>query len=231
MTPSLGIQASGHEDVILWTPASIPGIVEFWDFSDTSKISAPGNDVASVVGALGAYTLGHGTPAPKSGLTTLNGKNVIDFGAAGTVNLSVTITTIAQPVTYLVVYKGNAITGTQPIIDTTNRDLYDQALGSSSNKRIMFAGSSIVAGSTATTAAEQAVILLNGASSQLWVNGVSDATGNPGTNTTGSLFVVGGDSSGSISFNGSIAFIGLISGAISSGDRASWNAYCAKWGL
>lgn len=213
-----------------WTPNSISGIVEYWDFSDTSKITAPSNNVTAVVGQKGVYTLGHGT-SPKSGLNTLNGLNVIDFGASGTVNLSVTITSVPQPVSYLVVYQGNVI-APGPVIDTnTGRVLYDSGLNTSANKRVMYAGTTVLTGSTGTTSAEQAILTYNGASSQGWINGISDITGNPGANGTGTLFVIGGDNAGVTSYNGHIAFIGIVAGTIASGDRSSWNAWCGKWGL
>lgn len=214
-----------------FTPANISGIVEYWDFADTSKITSSSGLVTQVTGQLGVYNLtASGAGRPTTGTRTINSLNTLDFdGSANT--MTATITSVAQALTFLLVYQNDTTANDQRVIDSTSRPLYDAALLSSGGKRAIYAGSSVVAGGAATTNAEQVVAVIDNVSSQVWVNGVSDITGNPGAASTGTTLYIGADTAGNSPFDGRIGFIGLISGTISSGDRALWNTYDSRWGL
>lgn len=70
----------------IW-PIGVPNVVsnaQVWlDAADASTITASGGDVSqwNNKGTLGNFTQGTGALQPKTGVTTLNGRNVIDFAA------------------------------------------------------------------------------------------------------------------------------------------------------
>ncbi len=210
--------------------AMVSGMVEYWDFSDTSKITSVGGAVSQVNGQLGVYNLtATGTQKPITGTRTIGTRNALDFDGVDD-QMAATITSVNQPTSWLVVYQNDVATGVQQrVFDTANRQLYDAAFNGAADKRTIFGGN-LLSGSAGTVNAEQAVIVFNTASSQVWVNGTSDITGDVGTAVTGVTIRVGSDTASAF-FNGRLGFIGMISGSISAGDRALWNTYCSRWGL
>jgi hypothetical protein len=216
-----------------WSPADITGIVEYWDMSDTGSITQSGT-VTQVDGQLAVYNLvpqGGGGTGGVSGTRDINGLNVVDFDQAVPQGLKATVSNIAQPFTLLIVYQADLISTDNRWFDSTSRALYDSSYVADASKRLLYAAGGLVMGSVGGTNAEQVVAVFNGASSQAWVNGVSDITGNPGSAGTGTTVHFGSFTTDTTSADGRLAFAGLVSGAISAGDRSDWDDWCARWGL
>lgn len=218
-----------------WTPASISGIVEWWDFSDTSKITASGGSVTSVATSLpsGGHALTTPGVAPTTGSDTINAKNVLTFNGTSSV-LSATIASLSAPATILFVGKNTAASGAQHeavIFSAGDGRLFMDNAG----KVAIYGGTTIVSSATAwgTTNPHQVVAVLNGASSAVYVDGGTATTGSIGTKPSLATSVFLGRYFGSaIEFwQGLQGEVAIIAGSIGSGDRASWNSYCARWGL
>lgn len=87
-----------------WTPSQIANQLDWWNFADVASITSASNLISAIAGQRGVVNLTQSTGAnkPKTGLHTINGHNVGNFGTAagagavtfldssGTVSLSTT---------------------------------------------------------------------------------------------------------------------------------------------
>jgi hypothetical protein len=215
-----------------WTPASIAGLVAWYDASNAASITASAGNVSqwNTLGgsAAGAHLVqATSTNQPKTGTRTINAKNVIDCDGSNDW-MAVTFTTIAQPYTVLmVVVSDSASAGT--FHDSNDAASRGQDFISSS-QLALYAGSVVNSGHAMGTVAFQFVSVFNGASSVAYKNGTAGSTVNPGAQTLHGL-TIGADSSRAGPLDGAYGEIVIVSGVIPSGDRTSWNTYCARWGL
>ena len=216
-----------------WSPASIPGITAWYDASDLATITASAGAVSQWADKATAGNLVQAIAGkqPRTGTRTVAGKNALDFDG---VNHSLALPalaagTLAQPNTILVVISA----------DRLANDVFFDGYGATNRHNLAFttgtyqyyAGTVVNAG-TAATGAQQWVCAFNGASSQLWVNGASITTANPGPDPIIGLSVGAYRDGIAALYDGAIAEIVVVHGVLSAGDRASWNAYTlAKWGV
>ncbi len=229
--PAHAVLLGGAPVAAAWTPASIPNLVA-WYKADAGVTDAGGGAVslwADQSGAGNDVAQGTGTFRPITGTRTINGLNVIDFDGSNDFLGRATYTqgTLSQPITLLAVHAPDATTD-MVILDgfgAANRD--HLAIASAKNR--YYAGTVRDVG-TAATGTQQWVCIFNGASSQLWINGTSISTLNPGTDTMIglSMGIFNGAFGG---YNGTMAEIVVANGSLSAGDRTAWNTYCARWGL
>ncbi len=228
--PSLRNQRLGSG---AWTPASLSGLVSWFDFSDTSKITASGGAVSDVAPSGGSNT-GHlvqatGANQPTTGVDTINGRNTIKFTAASNTYLTITSVTAAQPLTMFFVVKyattglaNSQLTGFDAVGSVT---LYQET-----GNWALFAGGDIRSATAVDTSAHQLVVLANGGASQIWLGGSSIVSGNAGTSGWGGTFTLGTDSGHTASFNGDFGEFALCTGD-QTASQTNWNSYCARWGL
>ena len=68
-----------------WTPADLPGIVDYWLADDAGSITASGGSVSAWAGQLGNKTFVQATSGkqPSTGVANINGKNAIQFTGSG----------------------------------------------------------------------------------------------------------------------------------------------------
>jgi nicotinamide mononucleotide (NMN) deamidase PncC len=95
------------------------------------------------------------------------------------------------------------------------------------------AGSFLNSGVTFSTdaTAQQQVAIFNGASSSFWRNAGTAITGNAGSDGMDGIAVFAPDGSLNFGIQGNLGEVVITNSSIASGDRTSWNTYCARWGL
>lgn len=215
-----------------WTPASLPGLVAWYDASNAGSITSSSGNVSQWNDLSGSgFHLVQGTGAnqPDTGVNTLNGLNVIKFIRANSdrmtkSGISTTVTSVFG------VFKNSYTTGTQ-VPCGTNADAFSYLLGSGGVIN-MFAGAGGSGSSNSTTnnTAFTAYCLINGASSVLNLNGTSTTT-STGTTTAATAIQVGDAASGGNYWNGDIAEFFMSSSLISGADLTSARTYLTgKWG-
>lgn len=218
-----------------WTPASLTNVTEWWDFSDASKITASSNQVSNVATSLpsGGHSLVQATPAnqPLTATDTINGRNVIKFDGSND-SLKATVASTSNPVTVFVVAKC-ANTSGQHDVTCFNSDARVFITGGNIG---VFAGAFLVSGTAwGTTNPHNVIAVFAGASSAIYIDGSgTPTTGNPSTNPSGAISLTVGNYLNGVTepWSGDVAEVAIATGSVSSGDRASWNAYTlAKWGV
>lgn len=210
-------------------PTSIAGCMAWYDFADNSTITASAGAVSQVTDKSGSgHTLTQSTAGlkPTTGLNTINAKNVLHFLNN---RLDTATFTQAQPITGFAIGQLDTASG-------VNR----QMLGNGGTSPTLYQGSTTVWRMYAST--EQGTIpsttnvtllsgIFNGASSQLYVNGVLDGTFNPGTNGYLNLSIfIGNDVSAGAPWLGNIAEVILYNSALSDPNRNNVEQYLLlKW--
>jgi hypothetical protein len=213
---------------VAWTPASITGVVSWYDATNAASITASSgavsqwNDLVST----NHLTQPTGTNQPITGTATINSLNTINFDGINDW-MAVTFTALS-PCSVLMVSR--TVSGTAGTWHDSN-DAASRTQTFISGGIAVYAGS-VVATGHAISANEtlQFVSVFNGASSVLYKGGAAGSTNNPGAQTLHGL-TIGADSSRAGPFSGVYGEIVVVNGVISSGDRTSWNTYCARWGL
>jgi Concanavalin A-like lectin/glucanases superfamily len=159
-----------------------------------------------------------------------NGKPAVWF--ASNELKTTTLVTVPQPLTFfmMVAYTGGGTTSWEYVIDGVLNDI---TLGLNAGNYGLFAGGGWISDTT-TPAPENGTLhnqcgIYNGATSTIFVDGISRVTGGTGTNGLDN-FLIGGVSNSAI-FNGAIAEILVYPSALSTVNRQSVESYLrAKWG-
>jgi len=120
-----------------FSPASLPGIVGWWKGDDAATITAAGSPArvsawANKAGAAGPLTQPTATNQPSSGTRTINGRNALDFNAAGSQHM------VAAGVTPAPTYRYWAFVMTN---DTTTQGLTVFGYGNGAAGNAQLAGS------------------------------------------------------------------------------------------
>ena len=221
-----------------WNPSFLPGLAAWYDASDAASITATAGKVSQWADKSGnGRHLAQATGAnqPSTGVDTMGGRNALSFvrggtGAAAGQWLARPSVTLPQPLTVFAAMKPgtNAVAaGNTQILGnaaTPEATIYG-AIGAWS----MFAGANLSGGGV-NAVPHQAVAVFNSTTSQLFMDGSSLlGPGNVGTGGRTELTI--GSDAASSGWDGDIAEVAIISGIVTAGDRANWNAYCsAKWG-
>jgi len=239
-----GITTPSFDDVMLspatyewqvfgrvWTPAEISTLIAWYDASVLSSIVSSDGVVSQwndISGNNRHMAQGNAAQRPSTGLATINEKNVLSFTAANSTRLTTADLNsqgiAADPMTWLIVYKSDITTQNRVLdVEVGPRQYFD-----TNNSYIMYSSGGIVGGPVGTTDVEQAVLVWNGPSSKLYING---RLVNSGTTTSvGNLIYlhVGGRDA---YFQGKVAEFIPLSGVISDANRVKWNNYVReKWG-
>lgn len=199
-------------------PSTIPSLVNRWRADSVAQTN--GTAVSSWVSLTGGVSLAQatGTAQPSYIVSGINSLPVVRFNGTSD-NMSATITARAQPHTVALVLKAAVATGTLEPIDIGNPQIL-----TSGTAWAQWEGTANITGGTFNTSATVLTAVGNGASSVLYQNGASVATGNPGTAASSTVALVG-STSGSRWFNGDIAEVLWFSSGLSAGDRATVHTY------
>lgn len=231
-----------------FSPQNLPGIVGWWDASDTATITASSGAVSSWASKVGTYAATQSTAAykPTTNATTLNGRNIITFDGTNDI-LTVSSFTISKAQTVFsvvnttdnsprIVYEHGADFNSNPgqILNINNASTwmagYQTSTGASGGSAKSFA--------TRTSGAHQLTTQINltHASNSLW----QDGTALTGTNTAytvdqpGSVtapLYIGSRSTLAARWLGGIAELIFCNAVLSTADRQATEAYLkAKWG-
>lgn len=167
-----------------------------------------------------------GSGRPTSGVVSFNGLNALSsFAANGLVSAHFTQ---AQPISVFAIGKLTTTAGIQQI---NGNSVSSPTLLTNGGKWQIYAGS-VVGANSCDTALHCFSQIFNGASSALYVDGASNASGNPGSTgfTGGNSIIIGCDGSASV-WGGSIGEIIYYASALNTTDRQAVEAYLkAKWG-
>jgi hypothetical protein len=138
---------------------------------------------------------------------------------------------VSQPNTTFVAMKAVAVGTNGPNIvnGITTRQVIEVIFGTTNFG--FYAGTSDISGGAADTSAHSFSAVFNGVSSQLWKDGTSIATGNPGANNLSGLRLGSFNNTATGGYNGYLFEVLLYSGALSTTDRQSVEGYLrSRWG-
>lgn len=215
------------------TPATIAGLSAWYDASNAGSITASAGKVSAWADLSGngrTMVQGTGTKQPTTGTRTQNGLNVLDFTAP---NLMVCAGfSPTMPNMIIVAAKWDtAPSGGHLFGGETNRQsLINDGSGSTFRQYCNTSFSGIQGGPTATTAAHVHVSLFTSSLQQLWLDGTSAISGNPGQNSiTGGLDLGGDANVGDL--DGYLCEVLCYDSNLSTGNRNAVEAYLkTKWG-
>jgi hypothetical protein len=225
---------------------SVTGLVAHYDFSDastlftdtglTTPVASDGDTIKGVEDLSGnGHHLTEATNGPAYKVNIINGRSVgRGNGTSSTLAVSTIVT--AQPLTAFIVAKHatGSVTANQHMFCGENFRPSFLAANAATDAYAHYGGTTVQSTGIALDTEPRLISSkLNGASSVLYLDGVSTNTGNPGTGAFNfdadhRSRVFSGVSDGGAAtqfFNGDIAEILLYSGALSDGDRESIEAY------
>lgn len=230
----LGLVAAGP-----WNPKKLPNLIAWYDFSDTSTITASAGAVSAVADKSGnGFNLAQVTSAkkPVTGSHTLNSRNVLFCTSAGGPQYVHGSHTSLSTSSTLVVVKLASSSVESPIVDTDDTGNRQTFYGSASGgKYQVFGGTAAVASTQAqdTTAHVWCVCFNPGSAATVYMDGGTNimAGTNPGSAPAASIRL-GADAYDTINSGGNmdIAEVVRCSGIMAAGDRAAaFVALKAKW--
>jgi hypothetical protein len=216
-------------------PRSIPNLALWLDASDAATITLDGSNTVSQWNdkSGNARHASQATTTLRPSYTVggqINGVTCPKFDGTDD-RLVTTSYSISQPTTVIIAFRPQA-TKLGVIVDgTTNR----QRVYHNSNTLGSFAGSTFNGTLSATAnATHRAVVIFNGASSSMRLNGASAGTagtGNPGAEGLSGGTLIGCAQGGGFFFNGMIAEICWYTGVLTSDQISSVESYMlTKWG-
>lgn len=225
----------GERIGLFFAAGPAPGAIAWYDPSVASSITSSGGAVSQLNDLSGnAHHIVQATVGkkPTTASRTINSLNALDYVAASNQCLIVTFNT-SLPITILGVIKsdltgvangqwmGNIPDGvnTSPTIyqETGNWAYYD-----GTDQRSATAADS--------SAHVHSVAFINSASGQMWLDGASIKTGDPGANTSRGV-ALGAQGDTSNAFDGLIAEVLIYASALSTADRQQTELYLkTKWG-
>lgn len=198
----------------------------FQDSAKTTPVTADGDPVGAAVNQgsvaydflqAGAVTV---KPTYKTGIK--NGQPVLRFDGGDKIQGA--IASVAQPMTvFAVAVDSVAGAVTRFMMETDTGGGRIAVLNSGGNKSI-FAGS-LLADGAADTNWNIWTGLFNGASSVLWINGISVASGDAGASATGAAIALGERVTGGSRFIGDIAEFLIYAANLSTADKNQVAAY------
>lgn len=212
-------------------PSDIAGL-KLWLKADAITGLADADPVTTWPDSSGlGHDVGQATAAKKPTYQTneINGKPVVRFDAVDDFLGNATLV-VAQPLTIVVVERAAVANHLGNFIDGSVRCI----LGHSSLVYRLYAGGAgSIEGGTTDTSAHSMSGHFNGASSEMWKDGTSIATGDPGTLAYPAGYKIGSDHNGADQFfNGDIAEVIIYDSALSAADRNALGGYIqTKYGI
>jgi len=213
-----------------WTPAKLS--TELWlDASDSGTITESSGAVsqwADKSGNENNVSQANSSLQPLTNTNTLNSKNVIYFDGSDLMNATFEAT-LTQPNSVFAVFKRkNLDSFLFDGVNDINRHTFTFYLADS--KYFSFAGS-LLFGSVSDTNAHMMGSVYNSNSSEIFIDGTSDAKGDVGTQDMDGI-TLGGRYNGQQYYDGDIAEIIVVDDILSESDRQKLEGYLAhKWGL
>lgn len=200
-------------------PTDVTGLVRRWRADTIAQADA--SAVSSWAALVGGVALAQGTGAdqPTYRTSSINSLPGVRWDGV-TDSLSGTITTVAQPVSFVVVVKHNGLGVDQEIINNST----ELHIGTDNVARV-WGGTADVTGGTADTNPHVLIVNMNGASSVIYRDGTSVGSGNPGANGAGATFQVGRFGTTGRPMTGDIAEILLYNHTLTAGDRSIVDSY------
>jgi len=215
-----------------FSPSDISNLAIWLDADDASTITDTSGSVEQWNDKSGNARHVFDTVAgsPTTGTETINGLNVIDF-PGGTSNIvldTASTTTLTQPYTLAAVAQGVA----SDRLVGGGGSVFLQYNG---NGTWMYYAGTVQDGTTSFTPLNATVCIVigifDGANSELRVNGGSESTANPGTNSL-DLLQVGADGAGILEWDGQIGEVLAYDKAVSGTELSNLETYLAdKWGV
>ncbi len=203
------------------------------DAADTSTITESGGAVSQWDDKSGNgnhVTQGTAAAQPTTGTRTINSINVLDFDGGDWLRTATAAVT-SQPFTMFVVGHSDSGVSDTMLDSRTAADRVAFVMQLATNLRVL-AGSLLSAtGATVTGADHIFTAIVDGASSEIFVDASSYGTGNPGANSYEPATVGGSYVNGLNTWDGAIAEIVIVS-TVDAADIAAMHAYLAdKWGI
>jgi hypothetical protein len=214
-----------------FTPTDIASLAAWWDASDESTITDVYGSVSQWDDKSGNgrhASQGTASLQPITGTRTINGLNVIDFTNGDRLTTG-TFGPITQPLEIwaVVQFDSSTVGYITEGLDSSNRF----TTGHFSNLWVLNAGNFLDGTTTVATALHAIRALFDTTSSELWVDGASEITGNAGSNELDGLNI-GGRYDNANWVDGRIAEILLFNDELSAGDVTDLETYLAnKWGV
>lgn len=220
---------------VAFSPASLPNLEMWLDAADTSTITDTSGAVTQWDDKSGnGFDVAQSSPPlrPTTNASTQNGHNVIDFSDSV---LELVADGIAQPLSVFIVHVHTDLSGTSG----TEYPFRQKAAGSSfimrkvavANTMQWRAGTTLTTDDAVTSGYHAWEIRANGASSTLYLDGVAEDTGDPGTNGFEPI-LMGGQPDAAQPLVGSIAEFFVVTGTITAATRGRIQTYFEhKWGI
>jgi len=230
-TPTTFYTIGSQVDLNFFAPTDISGLQLWLDASDASTITESSGAVSQwddKSGNANHVTQGTAALQPTTGTRTQNSLNVLDFDGSDFLRNGA-IGPFSQPNTVFVVGKADATATTQAFVHGDNF-ANDNAIGLTSSNFFMFADSALFGGAS-DTSTHIFIAEFNSTSSELFIDGVSSATGDAGSGSAND-FRVGARYDGAEALDGFVAEVLVYDSALSTADREAVEAYLAdKWGI
>jgi hypothetical protein len=219
----VGAYSPPTSGMVLWLRADSMNLSDGALVNTWPDQSGAGNDAT-------AYTWANWQPEFKTNI--VNGKPVVRFGTYTYSQLKTANAVVANPpMTAFVVYKNRTAVFDKGIIDFGNVFFVDQGNG---NARLQQWSLWTVYATVAipTSAFGVQTVLINGASSSIWLNGTSQATPDMSAATLGASVWIGAKRNTSCVSNADIAEVIIYNTALSSTDRQGLEGYLmSKYGI
>lgn len=211
-------------------PSDIANLLTYYDAGITASITASGNNVTQFAGQTGP-TLTDVSGTVETGLDTINGLNCLRFSGAGRIKLNPSAGGPNSVFTMFLVAKSNGSTADNQFIFSGNGADSAGILGVNGGNWAANAGNGAQQSSVAfNTTTRRFILVCNGGSSSLYVDGTQYSIGDPGTNGVGADAVIGANSYDFAYFNGLFAGAGTYSRALNSTEIADLDAWmAARW--
>lgn len=227
-----------------WLGFQIPtdiGNCQLWlDASDTSTITEVAGSVSQWDDKSGNgndVTQGTGSAQPTTGVTTQNGRNVLDFATDDFLSAPSALYTLPNGnSTVFIVSKGEA-TSQQRVISATESGSFRYGVEYTSGGNVLFQNNTSASGGVSSAIEETQFNLISAYRSDttqgISVNGAAFTTNTSANSEDGvTALAIGANAGGSVELNGSIAEIIIYDRFLSASEIANVQNYLSrKWGI
>ncbi len=210
-----------------WDPTQLPSLLA-WYKGDAGVTDAGAGAVSqwNDQSGVGHHLTASGANRPTTGTRTQNGLNVIDFDGANNFMNSNAISE-ASPFTIIACIKNDdGADGSQQLFFRNSGATVSASVGKETTNAWRASDGTLISGGTPDTNAHVFVVVFNGASSQIWIDGSSVVgPSNAGTNTLDTAIRIGANNAGGAAWDGWIGEVILDGTALGTTNRQSAEAY------